>query len=140
VRAFENDQSAVANWRARAACRDVDPELFFPEPSNEPLVKAQVAAAKAVCRSCPVRERCLADALERLPHGIAGGLTEQERRRLRTARGMGTGRRPRWLVLLETGCSHREVARECGVSVRTVARWVSRRRAELDTSVSGDRR
>ncbi|WP_433786955.1 WhiB family transcriptional regulator [Actinomycetospora sp. CA-101289] len=136
----ELDQGALRNWRAKAACRSVDPELFFPEPSNEPVIKVQIAAAKAVCRRCPVRERCLADALERLPHGIAGGLTEQERRRLRTARGMGTGRRPRWLVLLENGCSHLEVARECGVSVRTVARWVSRRRGELDASVSGDRR
>ncbi len=136
----ELDQGALRNWRAQAACRGVDPELFFPEPSEEPLVKAQVAAAKAVCRPCPVRERCLADALERLPHGIAGGLTEQERRRLHTAQGMGTGRRPRWLVLVEAGCTHREVARECGVSVRTVARWASRRRAELDASVPGDPR
>jgi DNA-directed RNA polymerase specialized sigma24 family protein len=127
-------ERAAANWRARAACRAVDPELFFPEPTDEPVVQAQVAAAKAVCRPCPVRERCLADALERLPHGIAGGLTEQERRRARVARGMGASRRPRWLELLEAGCSHREVARECGVSVRTVERWITQQR---DRSAAG---
>ena len=84
-----------------------------------------MAAAKAVCRRCPVRDRCLAEALERLPHGIAGGLTERERRRVRAARGLGTGRRPRWRVLLEAGSPPAEVARECGVSVRTVERWAA---------------
>lgn len=138
--ARDRDEGAVRDWRARAACRGVDPELFFPEPSDEPLVKAQVAAAKAVCRPCPVRERCLVDAVERLPHGVAGGLTEQERRRLRTARGMGTSRRPRWLVLLEAGCSHREVAHECGVSLRTVERWVARQQDHGTTGVGGGSR
>ncbi|WP_373696219.1 WhiB family transcriptional regulator [Actinomycetospora flava] len=134
------DEGAVRDWRAGAACRGVDPELFFPEPSDEPLIMAQVAAAKAVCRPCPVRERCLVDAMERLPHGIAGGLTEQERRRARTARGLGTGRRPRWLVLLEAGCSHREVARECGVSVRTVERWVAQQEDRGTAGVGGGSR
>lgn len=140
MRASEIDDRAVANWRARAACRDVDPELFFPEPSNEPLVKAQVSAAKAVCRLCPVRERCLSDALERMPHGIAGGLTEQERRRARVARGMGSGRRPRWLVLLDAGWSRREIAHECGVSVRTVERWLHQQRANSTAGNGGDSR
>ena len=117
---------ADTNWQVRAACRGVDPELFFPEPSDEPLVRTQVAAAKAVCRRCPVRQRCLAEALERIPYGIAGGLTAGERRRARAAQGLGAGRRPRWRVLLEAGSSLAEVARECGVSVRTVERWVAR--------------
>ena len=135
---------ADTRWQVHAACRGVDPELFFPEaptepssdlssdpsrePEGEPLVAAQVAAAKAVCRRCPVRARCLAEALERLPHGIAGGLTAGERRRVRAARGLGTGRRPRWRVLLEGGSPPAEVARECGVSVRTVERWLAKRR------------
>ena len=122
------------NWRVHAACRGVDPELFFPDSSTEflngeagePLVAAQVAAAKAVCRRCPVRQRCLAEALERIPYGIAGGLTAGERRRARAAQGLGAGRRPRWRVLLEGGSSLAEVARECGVSVRTVERWAAR--------------
>ncbi|GLZ49237.1 hypothetical protein Acsp06_54220 [Actinomycetospora sp. NBRC 106375] len=130
------------NWQALAACRGVDPELFFPEATDElrdgaldePLVRRQVEAAKAVCRRCPVRERCLAEALERMPHGIAGGMTEQERRRARAQHEHPGGRsgdhagarKPRWLVLLEAGCSQPEVAAEYGVSPRTIARWAAR--------------
>ena len=128
------------NWQAQAACRGVDPELFFPEAADQALdealdeaaasessVRRQVEAAKAVCRGCPVRERCLVEALERLPHGIAGGMTEQERREVRAHRVRPGERKPRWLALLEAGSSPPEVAREYGVSARTIARWVARR-------------
>jgi WhiB family redox-sensing transcriptional regulator len=71
------------DWRARAACRDVDPEVFSPVAEAGPVLAAQVAQAKAVCAGCPVRAECLAYALEALPYGIAGGLTEDERRGLR---------------------------------------------------------
>lgn len=125
---------ADTRWQARAACRGVDPELFFPEPSDEPLVRQQVEAAKAVCRPCPVREQCLHEALERLPHGVAGGMTEHERRRARAHQPLGerSGRRkPQWQTLLEAGCTQPEVAAEYGVSARTVARWAARLPSEL---------
>lgn len=74
----------IVDWRHRAACRDEDPELFFPVSEVGPGAE-QVARAKAVCARCPVRAECLEYALENgLDHGIFGGLTEQERRRLRT--------------------------------------------------------
>ena len=70
-------------WRRRAACRHADPDLFFP-----PVGDSQTAAAAvAVCRGCPVIDACLRDALatgER--HGIRGGLTGIERRKLLAAR------------------------------------------------------
>lgn len=45
-----------------------DPDLFFAEDP------ADVEAAKEICRECPVREQCLADALERRePWGVWGG-------------------------------------------------------------------
>src|SRR3954454_10744881 len=124
---------ADTDWRVRAGCRSVDPELFFSDTACEPsdgspdeaLVAAQVAEAKGVCRGCPVQQRCLAEALEWIPYGIAGGLTAGERRRARAAQGLGAGRRPRWRVLLDAGSSLPEVARECGVSVRTVERWAA---------------
>jgi hypothetical protein len=68
------------DWRHRAACRGVNPELFHPVATAGAVFEAQVAAAKAVCARCPVVAECLASALATLPHGIAGGLTEQERR------------------------------------------------------------
>ncbi|MCK9870668.1 WhiB family transcriptional regulator [Nocardiopsis dassonvillei] len=46
----------------------LEPDLFFAE------APADVEAAKAVCGACPVREQCLADALERgEPWGVWGG-------------------------------------------------------------------
>lgn len=76
------------SWRERAACRDVDPDLFFPI-GTAGLTLAQVDEAKAVCGRCPVRERCLQWALAVGPvEGIWGGTTEGERRatRRRSAR------------------------------------------------------
>ncbi len=58
-----------APWlgEVEVACRQ-DPDLFFAE------APADVEAAKAVCHDCPVREQCLADALERRePWGVWGG-------------------------------------------------------------------
>ncbi|MEY7974345.1 WhiB family transcriptional regulator [Saccharomonospora xinjiangensis] len=69
-------------WWQDAACRDEDPELFFPVSDMGPGAQ-QTARAKAVCARCPVRDHCLRYALENgLDHGIFGGLTERERRDL----------------------------------------------------------
>jgi WhiB family redox-sensing transcriptional regulator len=49
-------------------CRTNDPELWFAEHST------QVEQAKALCRTCPLIEGCLAGALERNePWGVWGG-------------------------------------------------------------------
>jgi WhiB family redox-sensing transcriptional regulator len=68
------------DWRTRSACRDVDPELFFPVGTAGPAL-LQVEQAKAVCRRCPVIDRCLIWALKnRIEHGGWGGTSEDERR------------------------------------------------------------
>jgi WhiB family transcriptional regulator, redox-sensing transcriptional regulator len=69
----------MTNWRARALCRDEDPELFFPIGTSGPAL-LQIAEAKAVCACCLVRAECLAEALETPVSGIWGGTTENERR------------------------------------------------------------
>jgi WhiB family redox-sensing transcriptional regulator len=75
------------SWTDRAACRDEDPELFFPISMTGPG-RAQAEEAKAVCGRCPVRQECLEYALATgQESGIWGGLTEDERRALRRARG-----------------------------------------------------
>lgn len=70
------------NWRYEAACREEDPELFFPVSGSGPG-RAQTGEAKAVCLRCPVTAHCLEWALAagRLD-GIWGGTTEEERRRI----------------------------------------------------------
>ena len=70
-------------WQDSAACIGADTAIFFPE-SGDP-----VGPAKAICRACPVREQCLADALERGEvHGVWGGLSAKERRKYRRQHGL----------------------------------------------------
>ncbi|WP_431961723.1 WhiB family transcriptional regulator [Actinacidiphila sp. bgisy160] len=70
------------NWRDAAACSGEDPELFFPI-SGSGLGMVQIGEAKAVCRRCPVTDRCLEWALGAGPmEGVWGGTTEGERRTL----------------------------------------------------------
>ena len=71
----------------KAACLGLDPNLFFSERG------ALVDAAKRVCMSCPVRAECLEFALvEVVKHGIFGGTSERERRRLHRERGISETR------------------------------------------------
>jgi WhiB family redox-sensing transcriptional regulator len=73
-------------WRERAACRDVSPDIFFPIGSTGPAVE-QIEEAKAICRPCEARLRCLEFAIvTNQEAGIWGGTSEEERRRLRKAR------------------------------------------------------
>jgi len=68
------------DWRHRAACRDEDPELFFPIGTTGPALR-QVDEAKAVCRRCTVVEDCRSWSLETGQEaGVWGGLSEDERR------------------------------------------------------------
>ena len=70
------------DWRADAACREADPELFFPD-GEATLARVGVKMAKLICRGCPVSATCLNWALASGQEaGIWGGLTEGERRRL----------------------------------------------------------
>jgi WhiB family transcriptional regulator, redox-sensing transcriptional regulator len=67
-------------WRARGVCQSVDPEVFFPAPS-EPA-----DAAVALCRTCDVQGACLAWALEVGDcHGVWGATTPRERRAMLVA-------------------------------------------------------
>jgi len=64
-------------WAAFAACRDRDPDVFFPVAPEEE------AEAIRVCSGCAVSIDCLEFALEaRIRFGIWGGMTEKQRRNL----------------------------------------------------------
>jgi hypothetical protein len=144
-------QTINTDWRHHSACRGTDPELFFPVATSGLAHQAQVQRAKAVCSGCPVREQCLAWALEALPHGIAGGLTETERQQLRHRQCLRSRRRPEpsrpiaasageiaraGREALRAGRSVAEVAGEFQVSDRTVYRWA---RTLTSTSSAGAR-
>src|SRR6266536_1082482 len=96
------------DWRHRARCRDVDPELFFPVGTTGPA-EAQVQAAKAICALCPVREECLQWALDTAQDaGVWGGLSEEVRRVPGTwRRSGGTRQRSKQRVDLSEGAHGR---------------------------------
>jgi WhiB family redox-sensing transcriptional regulator len=71
------------NWMARGNCRDEVPARFFPSDG------VGVDHARRICATCPVREPCLEYALEqRIDHGVWGGASERERRRILKRRRM----------------------------------------------------
>lgn len=75
---------AVKDSGQNPSCMEIDPELFFPE------TWAEARDAKKICSTCPVQTDCLRYALEtNQSDGIWGGLTLEERRRLR---GLGRNR------------------------------------------------
>lgn len=72
----------AAGWESRAACRGLDPKLFYPAKGDV----EQENRARAVCAGCPVRDACLASTLaDESPlgpydrEGIRGGLSGRER-------------------------------------------------------------
>lgn len=76
------------DWRAAAVCREIDADLFFPNPGNF----RGINAAKAVCASCPVRRACLTAALAEEGgrakdnrYGIRGGTAPGQRYAIYTA-------------------------------------------------------
>lgn len=76
------------DWRHEAACRDEDPELFFPIGNTGPAL-IQIEEAKRVCRSCTVMDSCLQWAMDTSQEaGVWGGMSEDDRRlaRRRTVR------------------------------------------------------
>lgn len=66
----------LQDWRNDSRCRDTDPELFFPDPTDH-LGNVQ---AKEFCKPCPVRAECLRWAVDNdIRHGVWGGLLPEER-------------------------------------------------------------
>ena len=77
--------TSIRSWRDDAACRDTDPDLFFPVGTTGPAIE-QIANAKSVCDSCTAKEPCLEFALStNQDSGVWGGTSEEERRKLRRA-------------------------------------------------------
>lgn len=70
-------EGAAAAWMARGACAQSDPNIFFPHDG------VGVEIAKTVCADCRVTSPCLEYALaNRIEHGVWGGCSERQRRRI----------------------------------------------------------
>lgn len=72
-----SSSTSTETWRDGAACRGIDPEVFYPATDEE------AEDAKDICGQCPVVDPCLEHALSfREKEGVWGGATERERRRI----------------------------------------------------------
>lgn len=68
------DDPPDETWRLDAACRGSDPNLFYPAHPND-----RCDAARAVCATCRVQDRCLEYALEfEEKFGVWGGRNQQQ--------------------------------------------------------------
>lgn len=68
---------ADTSWMANGNCANKAPDFFFPSDG------VGVELARHVCATCPVKTQCLEYALEnRIDHGVWGGTSERERRRI----------------------------------------------------------
>jgi len=112
-------------WREVAACAETDPELWFPTGGGNGR------AGKKICGGCPVQAECLQVALETgdVEHGILGGLSPRDRRKLLDGRRKQTLSVSRESVAALTlaGLSASDIAARLGTTDRTVHRV----RAEL---------
>jgi WhiB family redox-sensing transcriptional regulator len=100
-------------WIGQAACRDHDPELFFPERGHA----RQGTQAKQVCASCQVRQQCRELAVRAAKgrnqdHGIFGGTKPHERTALRD--NPGFDRQRHWLTDQQAAEQAHQLAVEVG--------------------------
>lgn len=71
------DADSVSAWMSAGNCRNYPPAVFFPSDG------VGVDRARKICVDCPVLDQCLEYALEqRIEHGVWGGCSERERRRI----------------------------------------------------------
>ncbi len=79
-------------WRDQAACKGMDPELWFPK--REAACNAGgYATAREICMTCPVRTECLDEAMateqdagKAYRAGMFGGMSPHQRHELRMGR------------------------------------------------------
>lgn len=69
------------DWKQEAACRGMDPRMFFPERGATDL-----SELRETCARCPVQKPCLDYAMSTNEQGFWGGTTEKERMKLRNSR------------------------------------------------------
>jgi WhiB family redox-sensing transcriptional regulator len=103
-------------WMQDALCAQVDVgDIFYPETGGS------TREAKAICAVCPVRAACLQYALDRNEqHGIFGGYSDRERRRMRKGK-------PAERLLCQRGHEYAKVGRRSDGSCVQCRRDAGRR-------------
>ncbi|KXF51375.1 hypothetical protein AXA44_01300 [Rhodococcus sp. SC4] len=78
-------QSPDTRWQRFARCQNMDTDTFYsPEDEGRGPRLRRERVAKQICGECVVQLRCQMHALLTAePHGVWGGLSESERRRVK---------------------------------------------------------
>jgi len=66
-------------------CQEISTELFFPEIGEDRVLLTQL---KSMCKRCPHFQECAEWGIKNEKYGIWGGLSSQERIRIRRQRGI----------------------------------------------------
>lgn len=76
-----------SDWMAEGECRHEPSATFFPSDGTG------VEVARRICAGCPVQSPCLEYALRNhIAHGVWGGASERERRRIARRRRLQSSR------------------------------------------------
>ena len=103
------------NWRNLAACKGMDPNVFFPAAGD----RYAAQEAKAVCASCPVSAQCLKEG--QTEHtGMWGGISANQRRSKGVSRNFFNQQYRQWI--LQTEPSDEVAAHDLGIKVGSVRR------------------
>jgi WhiB family redox-sensing transcriptional regulator len=111
-------------WASEGACLGADPDIFFPHRG------ADSKPAKAICAGCNVRPQSLDYTLTNAEkHGVWGGLSERERRKLRGERRRQAPRpadpqRQQAQRMAGRGAPIATIAAALGITTRTVHRYL----------------
>ena len=92
------------SWMTRAACRGMDPDMFFPERGSNnkdgKTANELINTFKPICETCPVQNECGDYGMPEV-YGFWGGVSPMKRRAERVRR--NKGEEPRDLVDLYFG-------------------------------------
>jgi WhiB family redox-sensing transcriptional regulator len=103
------------SWRHLAACKGMDPNLFFPTRGGNNTLRA----AKAVCASCPVSTQC-AEAGKDERTGTWGGISSFKRQRSNVPQKSFAKQYKEWIINTEP--SDEVAAYDLGIQVGSVQR------------------
>jgi WhiB family redox-sensing transcriptional regulator len=109
------------DWRHLAACKGMDPNIFFPTHAH----RYSCNTAKAVCAACPVKTQCYQEGSTEHT-GVWGGTSVNERRKQGCPRNSFNQKYRQWIM--DTEPSDEIAAHDLGIQIKSVQR--SRLRAQ----------
>jgi WhiB family redox-sensing transcriptional regulator len=102
-------------WRHQAACKGMNPDLFFAQRNDYQSVKQ----AKAICATCPVSTQCFQEGRKEYA-GVWGGLSATQRRNQGVPRKSFEKLYKEWII--DTEPSDDVAAYDLGISPQSIKR------------------